>query len=474
MSTLILGISGARGIVGDGLDEGVAYRLAASFARVVEPGVIVLGRDPRPSGPMLVRAVIAALSSAGNKITDLGVVPTPTVQVAVETLGARGGIVVTASHNPPAWNALKFVGSAGTFLGPAEMQRLEEGFAAMADVALPVPPVVAGTRDTDGRRDAAEPRPVPASTPAGKQAIEEHVRRILAGVATAKIRGAGIKVVVDAVHGAGAVLVAPLLEALGVAVAWIDGEPNGRLPERPEPRAERLGPLCERLRVENAQVGFALDPDGDRCAVVLPDRVLGEEWTLPLCAVARLCRGEKGPLVTNLSTSSLMDQVAARFRVPLHRTPVGEAHVVARIREMHALLGGEGNGGVIDPVVHLGRDAGVAIALLLELEASGAGRRGGIREQARGYAPGVLLKRRLQIEGAQLTVLEKRLCRVLGEPTNRDDGLKWTWETGWLHLRPSGTEPILRVLAEAAELSEAERLVRLVHDEAEKLPDARG
>jgi phosphomannomutase len=438
MPTLILSVSGARGLVGDGLDEGVVARLALALVATLRPRRLVLGRDSRPSGPVFAGAAIAALESAGCCVTDLGIVPTPTVQLAVETTGADAGLIVTASHNPIAWNALKFVGPDGTFLDAGAIARLTESFR-----AAPAAPA-----------SGAAPAP-PGTTAAGRAAIAAHVARIAGTVDAAAIARARVRVVVDAVRGAGAILIGPLLERLEVGVDWIDGEPDGRLPEHPEPRAERCAPLLAEVRRHGAALGFGLDPDGDRCAVVTAEEVLGEEWSLPLAAWSRLRGGERGPLVANLSTSSRIEWVGERFGVSVHRAPVGEAHVVGRMRAVGAILGGEGNGGVIDPRVHLGRDAGVAIARLLDLEVSGPGARGGVAAAARAFAPRAMIKRALGLERERLEPWVARLSAIWGAPTNREDGWRWSWPGAWAHLRPSGTEPMVRLFVEAATEAEA-------------------
>jgi phosphomannomutase len=464
MPTLILSVSGARGIVGDGLDEGVVRRLAAAFAQTVKPRTVVLGRDSRPSGPALARAAETALAGLGCRVTDLGIVPTPTVQVAVEELHADGAIIVTASHNPLPWNALKFVGPDGTFLGAEAVTRLIAAFRAAAV--------------DSGASHEASPEPAPSpgarTTLAGEVVLAAHVERILCTVDADSIRRAGLRVVVDAVRGAGGLLVGPLLARLGTGVEWIDGEPDGQLPEHPEPRAERLDPLLERVRRSGAGLGFALDPDGDRCAVVTAERVLGEEWCLPLAAWSRLRGGERGPLVANLSTSSRMEWIAERFGVPLYRAPVGEAHVVARMREVGAILGGEGNGGVIDPAVHLGRDAGVAIARLLALEVTGPGRRGGIADAARAFPPRVLLKQAVTIERERLGAWGAALRGIWGEPSDTQDGWRWSWPGAWAHLRPSGTEPIVRLFVEASTEEEARARVEAAEREARAVRERDG
>ncbi|MBP7669070.1 MAG: phosphoglucosamine mutase [Candidatus Eisenbacteria bacterium] len=459
---LILGVSGARGIVGESLDEGVVTRLARAFcAQLSSPGPVLVGRDTRPSGARLAEACMRELRSAGREAVDLGVVPTPTVQLAVEVERAAGGIVITASHNPPAWNGLKFISPAGIFLDAAAMDRLIARFHESAPSAEP------------SHADEGE-RPSPSrgmddsgtvTTKAGMRAVRALIERILPLCEADRIRAQRPRVVIDAVHGAGAVVIAPLLEQLGVEADWIDGEPDGRLPEHPEPRAERLEPLARAAASAGAQIGFALDPDGDRLALVLPDRVLGEEWTLPLCAARLLARGLQGPLVTNLSTSARIEWIAARHGQSVARTPVGEAHVVSRMKSLGATLGGEGNGGVIDARVHYGRDAAVGIAQLLSLEISGPRGRDGIAFAVNEFPPFVLVKDEAPLSRAELVALEPRLVRLFGEPGDRSDGLRWSWPGRWLHVRPSNTEPKTRIFAEAADDDAAREMVRAVKEQ---------
>lgn len=460
MPTLILSVSGARGIVGDGLDEEVALRLARAFAAVVGPGKVLIGRDSRPSGPVLALAAAMGLEQRGCWSQDLGIVPTPTVQVAVEHSDACGGVIITASHNPPRWNALKFVGRKGLFLNSEQIRPLLKAFHA-DQTEFP--------ESAGGKAEGPEVSSGP-TTELGKAAIGKHIDLILRTVDADRIRAAGLKVVADAVHGAGQVLWDPLFAALNVKTIWVHGEPNGELPEHPEPRRELLDPLRERVVAEGADLGLATDPDGDRCAIVLPEETVGEEGTLPLCALARLRGDRRGALVTNLSTSSRLEEVAARFDLPVLRAPVGEANVVARMLEENAIFGGEGNGGVIDPLVHLGRDAGVAAALLLELETTygGATRagKGGLREAWASIAPREMIKEKLTLEEESRPELWSRLRERFGVPDDDTDGLRWSWPSGWLHVRPSGTEPIIRVICESVSAAEARERAGLVRDEA--------
>lgn len=441
MPTLILSVSGARGLVGDGLDAAVVVRLAGSLGSLLGPGRVILGRDSRKSGDLLAEAVRAGLRGAGCDVLDFGVVPTPTVQVLVEHHGAAGGVVISASHNPPQWNALKFVGPEGRFLDP---ERAEELFTLFrSDEITWVGHERLGT--TEWRDD-------------GIAVHVDKARRILPPEELDAIRAARMRVVVDAVHGAGGVLILPLLESLGVDVHPVGCEPDGDLPDDPEPRAEALGPLQDMVKESGSRLGFRLDPDGDRLAVVTPGgEVCGEEWTLPLAAIHTLSSG-KGPLVTNLSTSSRLETVGREFGVPVHRTPVGEAHVVRGILRHGARLGGEGNGGVIDPSVHLGRDAAVGMLHLLALEAT---RSGGVASLADRFPPLHMVKVKTKKPG-DCDDLFARLRGAFDTVPETADGLRWALSEGWVHVRVSGTEPVVRITAEAKDRKAAEGLVERV------------
>jgi phosphomannomutase len=439
--TLVLSISGARGIVGDGLDVTTVTKLSGSLCTLLGPGRIVLGRDSRPSGGHLAEAVRSALRGVGRDVVDLGIVTTPTVQVLVEELQAAGGVVISASHNPPEWNALKFVGPDGRFLSPGRAQDLFDLYE-KSDVAWVGHEAIGGVL-------------------AREDGTHIHIDRILRAFSAEDleaIRQAGLRVVIDAVHGAGGVLVVPLMERLGVELHPIGCEPDGELPEDPEPRPEAMGELLEQVRGTRSRLGFRLDPDGDRLAVATSaGDVMGEEWTLPLAAWHALQKG-KGPLVTNLSTSARLEWVGREHGVPVHRTPVGEAHVVEGILHHRALLGGEGNGGVIDPSVHLGRDAGVGLVHLLALEAKSPG---GIAEVAARCPSLFMVKVKVPRPDDYDGVLE-RLQSAFDEDPETGDGLRWQFADGWVHLRSSGTEPVLRIVAEAATVDRSRELLRSV------------
>jgi phosphomannomutase len=448
-SQLMVGVSGVRGRVGEGLTPEVIATFAAAFgayARGRGTGrTVVLGRDSRVSGPMFARAATAALQSVGCDVVDVGVVPTPTVQLEVEHLGAAGGLAVTASHNPIEWNALKFIGPSGMFLDGvegAEMRALLEG---------EIPRV--GWRELGSVREDAG-------------AVERHLERILAipFLDVERIRERRFHVALDCVRGAGGSIFPRLLEALGCRVDAIHLETDGLFPREPEPVAENLGELEALVRATGASVGFATDPDVDRLSLVSEQgRALGEDYTLALAA-SLVLRHRPGAVVTNLSTSRLLDDVAEAAGVPLVRAPVGEINVARRMQKEGATVGGEGNGGVILPDVHLTRDAPVAAALVLQLLAETG-------EPLSALAAGIgsyeIVKEKVPRPSQPLDAVYDALEREVGAPeADRQDGLRLAWpgERKWAHLRPSGTEPIVRIICEAPTREEAERLVRTLRE----------
>ena len=427
MGCLMVSISGVRGIVGEEFDPLLVGRWTAAFAAGCPSGPIVVGRDSRPSGERLACSAMDVLQASGRDVWDLGIVPTPTVQVAVEAWKAAGGMILTASHNPAEWNALKFVAPTGSFLDSDSFAQLRER--AEAGVA-------GFTRATGwGSRE-----------PRGDAALEEHRRRILAVVDRDAIRRRPVSILIDCVHGAGGVLIPGLLRDLGADVRVLHGEPTGHFPRDPEPTGPAIEELGRAASACGATFALAVDPDADRCALAMPDgRIVGEEWTLPLVAWLVLSR-HPGPVVTNLSTSTRLDAVAQRFGCRVTRTPVGEANVVAERKASGAVLGGAGNGGVIDPAVHYGRDAAVAAARLLE---AAAGAPEGLSGMARELPARYLLKRKVPLRpGGEGGEPMGRLRTLFGEADERD-GLHWSMPDGFVHVRASGTEPVVRIIVEA-------------------------
>lgn len=424
--TLKVSVSGVRGVIGDTLKPLLLCRFARAFATYLEGGSLAVGCDTRTSGEMVKHAVFAGLLSSGMRVVDLGVCPVPTLQFAVRRLGMRGGIAVTASHNPAEWNALKFIKASGTFLNRYEAQELLSLYHQQEFISVP----------------ARHIQSVETYGPA----VEDHLEEILAVIEPpAEPR---FKVVIDCCNGAGAVAAPRLLERLGCEVVEIHCRPDGHFPRPPEPLPQNLGELCRAVKEEGADIGFAQDADADRLAIV-SDRgeAIGEEYTLALCAYFILSRGEKGPLVTNLSASRMIDEVAARFDCPVHRTPVGEVHVAEKIEDVKAVLGGEGNGGVIYPRVNLARDSFVAMTMVLSLMRSLNRKVSRLVDLFPSYR---MVKLRYEVHPHRMARLLEELREAYrDEKVTLLDGLKIERPEGWIHIRASNTEPITRVVIEA-------------------------
>lgn len=444
---LIVSASGIRGVVGETLDPEVAARYGAAYgswlrSRVRESGRaggdtgspdgwVLVARDSRTSGEMLADAAAAGLRAAGWDVRDAGVAPTPTALLVVQDEDeARGGLIVTASHNPVQWNGLKLSTPDGEFLPVEAGRRVQEAFRGG--------PGYAGWDDLGGR--------APWGDAAG-----HHVRRILALplVEAERVSAAGFTVALDTVRGAGGPVMSLLLEELGCRVEGLDLEPDGRFPRPPEPRPEHLDRLGELVRETGAAVGMAVDPDGDRLALVDErGEPVGEDWTLALAA-RHVLRRTDGPLVTNLSSSRVITDAAAEAGRRFHLAPVGEANVARVMREVGAAVGGEGNGGVMLPALHLTRDAPLAAALVLSLLAERQTSLSGLVSEGDEYH----IAKRTAPRPEDPAELYRRLReRADGAPReDAQDGLRLDWpdERKWVHVRPSGTEPVLRVVAEA-------------------------
>ena len=441
---LMVSVSGVRGRVGEALTPEIIAQFAAGFgawalARAGGKAQIVVGRDSRVSGPMFQPVVHAALQSVGCDVLDIGMVPTPTVQLAVEHHHAAGGLAITASHNPIEWNALKFIGPSGLFLDGAEAADMRK----VVDGKIP-----RATWDKLG------------TVSKDQEAARDHIERILAlpFLDVEGIRKRGFKVGLDCVRGAGGVFMPVLLELLGCKLATINMEPDGRFPRPPEPVAENLGELEKLVEDSHCDIGMAVDPDVDRLALVSEEGVaIGEDYTLALAAKVVL-RHRKGVVVTNLSTSRIIDDIAREAGSRVIRAPVGEVNVATRMRSEGAPIGGEGNGGVILSELHLGRDAPVGAALMLQLLLE-EGK--SLSKIVASYPRYVIVKDKLVRPAAPLDTVYEALKRAFPDAgVDTQDGLRLTWPDRWVHIRPSGTEPIVRVIAEAPSAEEAEKLVR--------------
>ena len=443
---LMVSVSGVRGRVGEGLTPEIVAKFAAGFgawarAQAREGGgssAVVLGRDSRVSGEMFHRVVLSALQSVGCDVIDIGLTTTPTCQLAVEHHHAAGGLMISASHNPIEWNALKFIGPSGLFLSAAEGAAMR----ALAERHIP-----RASWDELGRISH------------DLDAVERHIRAILAlpFIDVEGIRERRFRVALDCVRGAGAIIIPPLLERLGCEMEAINLDTDGLFPRPPEPVAENLGELERLVRESGAEIGLAVDPDVDRLALVSDEgKAIGEDWTLALAARLVL-RHRGGPVVSNLSTSRILDDVAAERGTRVIRAPVGEVNVALRMRDEGAAVGGEGNGGVILSEIHLGRDAAVGVAIVLQMlleddqPLSAAVAR---------YPKYSIVKDKLDRPDAPLDAVYEALRSAFADAeVDTQDGLRLAWPDRWVHVRPSGTEPIVRVIAEAPTEREARDLV---------------
>ena len=438
-SQLIASTSGVRGVIGNGLDPQVAVTYGAAFGTFLKKGTVILGSDSRPSGEMIRRAVTSGLLATGLKVVDIGVVPTPTVEIAVKEAGAAGGICVTASHNPAPWNALKFFNSTGEFITPAEYARLSRIMAAGKFAYQPVEKL--GQLTYDDRW------------------IDIHIRKTLRqkAVGKAAIKRARYTVVVDAINGAGSDALPELLEDLGCKVVRLNCDGDGRFVHEPEPKPDNLRQLCRAVKKHKAHLGMACDPDADRLALVDESgRPVSEELTLTI-AVGEVLRQKRGSTVINLSTSKATVDVARALGSKVYLAKVGEANVVQMMRQKKAVIGGEGNGGVIFPEFHSGRDSLIAAALVLSALAY---RKSTLSELVATFPRYYAIKGKAPLPAdfeRRLKRLEKEASGLVGKTRiDRRDGLRFDFNDGWFQLRKSNTEPIYRLIVETT----SEKLTR--------------
>ena len=459
---LMVSVSGFRGRVGDPLTPELVTALAAAYGAFLrtEGGgrSVILGRDSRTSGPMLAVAAGAGLASVGYDVVDIGIVPTPTLMMAVRDAGAAGGIAVTASHNQAEWNALKFATAEGVFLDAPGMARFRE---LLAEEIPRAPWDRVGKVTPDER------------------AAERHLQAVLdlPFVEVAALRARGLSVALDCVHGAGGGVMPELLERLGCRVHGIGLEMDGRFPRDPEPTAENLGALGDLVRDTAADLGMAVDPDVDRLSLVDENGdPVGEDFTLALAAAA-VTRRRPGLVVTNLSTSQVVEDAAAVAGAKTLRAPVGEINVVRRMLAEGAVVGGEGNGGVVVPALHHTRDALVGAALVLQHLLDEQLSLAAVIARYPDYR---IVKEKIAFPRERLEAAYARLRhRWPGADRDHTDGLRLTWpeRREWLHVRPSGTEPVVRLIAEARVGRRARALVEEARGELLRLarshPDAR-
>jgi phosphomannomutase len=407
------------------------FKYARSFGKFLKSGQVIIGRDTRQSGKTYRKAVIQGLSAAGRSVLDLGIVPTPTVLFMVRKLKARGGIVITASHNPIQWNALKFVSSKGLFLSDREFRSFKRYM------------------ETERASRGQKKEKVKVSS----SALKEHIEKI---VTTLGPVASSFRVGVDAVNGAGSAGLPELLEEMGCKVFRLNCRFATIFPRKPEPTRENIGALCRFIKSCKLDLGFACDPDCDRLSVVdETGKAIGEEKTLVLASDYILGK-KKGKVVTNLSTTELMDYITQKHGSRLYRTKVGEANVVSRMKSSSAVIGGEGNGGVIYPKINFTRDAMVAAALIMKL----LDERGTtISEVIEGYPKYYMIKRKLIIGKDKFEERKEAIIDAFRGKLDFTDGLKIMGDNYWLHIRPSQTENLVRLIGESRDRIQIEGYV---------------
>ena len=435
---LIRSASGLRGVVEDDFNSGIIDQYITSFILTQKITHCVLGRDGRQSGKEMSQWVVDSLTKYGVNVDNCDLATTPTMQLMTEKEQYNGGIVITASHNPTEYNGLKFLQKDGTFLSPDQCDKL---FASV---------------DNEDVLDKAE---VAGKASYYNSADEEHINKVLSAscIEPDKIHSKKMKVVIDAVNGAGSTILPQLCRELGCDVETINCNGDGNFTRIPEPLAHNLKDLENKVLEVGADIGFATDPDGDRLSIVSnKGKAIGEEYTLVL-AFKNFINHQKSMIVTNLSTSKMIDDISSGSI----RTKIGEAHVVQKMKELNISIGGEGNGGVILEEVHLGRDSLVAVAMVLNLlDLTNQS----INEIIAEIPEYVFLKDKITLNDSKDVDFDNLATLFDCDEINRDDGIKFSWSKKWIHIRKSNTEPIIRIFAEAKTESEVNSLIQTLKD----------
>ena len=440
---IIRSISGVRGVIETHLSTNVIKSYARAFHSYLGPGLIFVGRDSRPSGEELLDSFTSELVRLGRDVIICGVVPTPTVQFMVERSEAAGGIIITASHNPIEWNGLKFVRSDGTFFYPSDCKSL---FSLV---------------DNDQFIDDAEVKGM--VFPDQNSILKHSIHTIeLSCINFKQIRERHFKVVIDAVNGAGSDALPLLLEHLGCKVTKLYCEGNGEFDRGTEPLPAHLKDLGQAVIDNSADIGFAVDPDADRLAIVNEKgEAIGEEYTLVLAVEGYIKqKNTVETFVTNLSSSLALDKMVQGYGCAVERAAVGEINVVQKMLELGSELGGEGNGGVILKEAHLGRDSLVGVAMVLNRMAQEEKTISKIHAALPQF---YIVKDKILLDKVNKDIFEEKVKIIFADAEiNKVDGLKFRWNDRWLHLRASNTEPIIRIYAEALNIEIAKKLVKEV------------
>ncbi len=439
MKPLKIGITGVRGIVGETLTPELIIEFAQAFGTYFDGGKMLVGRDPRPSGLMVRSAVISGLLASGCEVIDLGICPTPTLQLAVEHLNASGGISITAGHNPAAWNALKFVRADGLYLNSMQAEEL---------------------LDIYHQGEFHKTRHDGIHAAIGTfSAVENHLNILKKSFDIEAIKARKLTVAIDCCNGACSTFAPLWLQELGCTVLALNDDPTAAFPHNPEPKPETMAQLRAVVKAGKADIGFALDANGERLGIVTESGVpLSEELTLAIATEIKLQK-KSGAVVTHLSTSSMIEKIAAQHHSQVIRTPVGQAYISEAMLEHQAVIGGEGNGAIVLPEVHCTNDSAAAMGLILEYLAKTSEK---ISDLVSRLPKVVMLKRNLQIAPQQLFSKLQNLRQEIAESdavtTDLSDGIKLSWRDGWLHFRASNTESMIRIIAEAEKEARAHEL----------------
>ncbi len=434
-------ISGIRGIVGQSLTPQVIVDYVSAFSSVLNDGKILIGRDSRASGQMIKQIIKGVLNATGRSVVDIGIVPTPVVLFGVANGDFAGGIIITASHNPEEWNALKLVNEKGKFLSPNEFINLSKKYEERKFKFCTYEKI--GTNLVDSE--------IPSS----------HIKKIIDFIDIPSIKKSHFKVALDAVNGAGGIHTIDFLKNLGCDVIAINDEPTGIFAHPPEPKPVNLSQLSDTIKNHKADIGFALDPDADRLVVADENgKVLSEELTLALCVKHYLSKYKKTDVVINQSTSRIIEDIADKYKCKVYRVPTGEINVTEKMEEIDSDIGGEGNGGIILRELNKCRDSLVGIALILEMLSKEKRNIGNIAKEFPEY---VLIKEKISSETIDFSsIMVEIKLEFKEQKIDTQDGIRIDFNDKWVLVRKSNTEPIIRIFAESKSEESSRELVNKI------------
>ena len=448
MSSLMISSSGIRGVVGESMTPTLAIEVASSFGMLIGKGPIVVGGDTRVSHDCIMSAFVSGLLSVGTDVIQIGKVTTPTVQQAIRSHKAKAGVVITASHNPIIWNGIKLMNESGSFLSTDQYNRFISMYENKSFKTVGYKDLGVISYDTS--------------------AIKNHVDLILSKIDTSSIKKSSLNVLIDANNGAGAVANPILFDALNINYTIINSEPNGLFAHDPEPLKDNLNQIINELKQGDYDIGFVQDADADRL-VILDEQgnFIGEDYSLALC-VDYVLSYEKADLaqkdvVVNLSTSKIINDIVAEKKGTVYQTKIGEPQVTAKIKEINAVVGGEGNGGVIYPEIGWGRDSLVGMVLALNYLAKS---KKSVSEIIKEYPSYIMLREKVKLNNRNaIQPILTKVKETFNEfEINTEDGVKVLFNTGWIHVRPSNTEPIMRIFIEEQNKNQAVKLMKKVQE----------